>query len=89
MYTACVHEGQEPKPFEPFYFFIDTQPDSPYEIFNIPAYVMLQAAMEVGFKQSTYQLQYASPEYENHEIYRAYKDECNGTDYLMRLRPNL
>ena len=88
MYTATVVPDQKPKLFEPFHFFTDMAPEHPYEIFHIPANVMFQAAIEVGFKQATWQLQYASPEYEKHPMCVAYKQDCNGPDYLMRLKPN-
>ena len=78
--------GHVPKPFESFHFFIDLAPNSPFEIFNIPANVMFQAAMDAGYGQVHYQLQYPSPEYENNRIVRSYMDDCNGPDYLMRLK---
>ena len=56
MYTKKVVEGQEPKPFEPFHFIIDREPDSPYTIFNIPAHVMMHAGMANGFSKIEYML---------------------------------
>ena len=86
MCTAKVVPGRVPQPFEPFHFFIDSAPNNPFEIFNIPANVMFQAAMEVGYGQVHYQLQYPNPEYEHNPIIRSYIDDCDGTDYLMRLK---
>lgn len=48
MYTTSKGE-EAPKEFEPFNFIIDKAPDSPFEIFHIPNYLMFKAGYEAGF----------------------------------------
>lgn len=86
MYTKTVVPGVLPKPFEPFNFIIDKDPENPYEIFNIPAEVMFQAAGAAGFNQIDYQKCYVNPEYADNEVVRKYFDECGSPDYVMKLK---
>jgi len=85
MYTLTA-TGLPPKHFEPFLFHIVTAPENSFEIFNIPSDVMYKAGLDAGFTKVDYKLQYPSKEYENHPVVRKYFDECNGPDYLMKLR---
>jgi ubiquinone/menaquinone biosynthesis C-methylase UbiE len=55
-----------PKNWEIFHFKIDICPTD-FEIFQIPAEVLLQAALEAGFKNISYTAQYPNPKYENNE----------------------
>lgn len=48
MYTKPSGDAP-PKEFEPFKFFIDKAPDSPFDIFHIPNYLMFKAGYEAGF----------------------------------------
>lgn len=86
MYTEAPVPGVEPNPFETFKFFINTAPDSPFEIFNIPAHVMMHAGMSAGFKAIDYKIQYPHPDYVDNEVMRKYLDVCNGTDYVMKMK---
>ena len=55
MYTKRKVPGVDPKPFEPFEFYIEKQPEGPpYEIFNIPSDVMFRAAKAAGFNNIEY-----------------------------------
>jgi len=51
MYTESPNEDQDkaPEVFQPFKFFIDKAPDSPFEIFQIPNHLMMRAGFEAGF----------------------------------------
>ena len=53
MYTKMVKDVP-PKEFEIFNFFIDSAPDHPFEIFNIPPYLIFNAANDAGFEQTVY-----------------------------------
>ena len=86
MFTETNVKGVEPQPFETFKFIIDRAPDQPFEIFNIPAYVMMHAGMSAGFKAIDYKLQYPHPDYADNEVMRKYIDECKATDYVMRMK---
>ena len=86
MHTGRKEPGVDPKPFEPFDFFIDRQPDSPYECFNIPADVMFKAAREAGFNKIDYTLAYPNPEFKDNPVIRKYIDECKAPDYVMKMR---
>lgn len=48
MHTTCK-DDKPPKEFETFNFYIDKAPESPFEIFNIPSYLMFQAGYQAGF----------------------------------------
>ena len=50
MYTS----EERPEEFKTFKFYIDTQPDEPYEIFNIPVQNMFLAGKMAGFDNITY-----------------------------------
>ena len=50
MYTTYDGEGKEPKAFEIFKFIIQTAPDHPYDIFQIPYELVFKAGIEAGFK---------------------------------------
>lgn len=47
--TAPGANGEPPKDFETFKFFIDKAPNDPFEIFHIPNHIMYKAGLEVGF----------------------------------------
>ena len=49
MYTESPNGDKPPEMFEPFTFFIDRAPESPFEIFHIPNYTMMRAGYEAGF----------------------------------------
>jgi len=51
MYTNSPNEDQDkaPEVFQPFQFFIDQAPESPFEIFQIPNHLMMKAGFEAGF----------------------------------------
>ena len=85
MYTRAKR-GVPPADFEPFEFIIETAPDQPFDIFNIPAHVMFKAANEAGFNALDYKKQYPHPDFKNHPAVRKYIDELNAPDYIMRMK---
>mmetsp|Transcript_17915 Transcript_17915/g.30471 ORF Transcript_17915/g.30471 Transcript_17915/m.30471 type:complete len:154 (+) Transcript_17915:210-671(+) len=48
MYTKRVG-AESPKEFEPFHFFIENAPESPFQIIHIPCHLMFRAGHEAGF----------------------------------------
>jgi hypothetical protein len=51
MYTKTTNldENGVHKEFKPFTFIIESAPNSPFAIFNIPNYLMFKAGSEAGF----------------------------------------
>ena len=86
MYTTTEKENTPPGDFEIFNFTIDQAPDWKFKIFNIPSHVVMRAALEAGFNGIEFKLQYPDPEVKDDPVVRRYQDECNPTDYLMKLR---
>ena len=85
MYTSSITGGC-PKEFDTFQFHIETAPDDHFDIFHIPAHLMFKAGLMAGFKKMDWVLQYPSPEFTNDPVVRRYFDECNGQDYLMKMK---
>ena len=84
MYTTC--ESGVPKEFEIFKFIIDKAPDSPFDIFNIPPYLMFRAGHEAGMQHIEHIPQYPDPAVKDNKVVRRYLDECNPSDYLMKFK---
>ena len=89
MYSKTKKDGVEPKEFETFDFYIETDPENPYEIFNIPASVMFKAASAAGFGRIEYKLAYSHPDFKNNPVMRRYIDECKSPDYVMKMKFSL
>ena len=77
---------KKPKDFEKFKFIIETAPNQPYDIFNIPANIMFQAGMEAGFKNIDFKLQYSNPKYKDHSVIKRYMEECKSPEYVMIMK---
>ena len=60
-YNDTYDEFKPPKAFDPFKFFIDTEPDHVYQIFNITSESMFKAILKVGYSQIEYIRQYPDP----------------------------
>ena len=80
MYTS----DKCPEVFQPFQFYIDKQPDAPFDIFHIPVHTMYEAGIKAGFKQVVYRNQYPDPEHASNPIMIRYLEECKPTDYILK-----
>ena len=83
MYTS-LPEGKAPSDFEIFNFIIQPSPDTKYEIFNIPPYLMFRAGHAAGANNIHHLAQYPDPEYSQDKAVRKYLDTCNPSDYLIK-----
>jgi hypothetical protein len=88
MYTLSDNfdENGKHKEFEAFKFIIDSAPDAPYEIFNIPSDLMFKAGFEAGFRHIDHMPQYPDPDFESDVVVRRYLETCNPNDYLMKFK---
>jgi len=84
--TAPGENGEPPKDFETFKFFIDKAPNDPFEIFHIPNHIMYKAGLEVGFNKCDFKMQYPNPAFADHPAMRQYLDTCKPSDYLMKFK---
>ena len=86
MYCQSQTPGVPPREFEGFNFFIATAPDHAFKIYNIPASTMMKAGMESGYEWIDYRKMYANPDFADHPVIQRYLVECNGPDYIMRMK---
>ena len=86
MYTKSRNGDQPPVEFQPFEFYIEHSKDYPFEIFHIPAYRMIKAGLEAGFKIVEHKLQYPDPEVKDDKVIKRYIEECKPNDYLIKFR---
>ena len=88
MYTSTENMGENGthKEFLPFQFTIDKAPDSPFDIFHIPNYLMFKAGYEAGFQNIEYQNTYPDPAFQSDPVVRRYVDTCKPSDYLMKFK---
>lgn len=87
MYTK-MPDGSDraPDEFDVFHFMIDTAKESPFEIFNIPPYLMFKAGHKAGLHNIEHIPQYPDPAYKQDSVVRRYLDTCNPSDYLMKFK---
>jgi hypothetical protein len=85
-YNDTYEEFNPPKAFEPFKFFIATEPDHVYQIFNITAYSMFQAIHKVGYSQIEYIRIYSDPLYINDLAIIKYLKDTPSPDYIFKVK---
>jgi len=86
MYTKSAVNGKPPKEFEVFHFMMDLAPETVYEIFHIPSYLMIKAGLEAGFQIVEHKMQYPDPSVKDNPVVKRYVDECTPTDYLIKFK---
>ena len=85
-YNDTYDEFKPPKAFDPFKFFIDTEPDHVYQIFNITAESMFKAILHVGYSQIEYIRQYPDPSKIDDPAIKKYWKDTPSPDYIFKVK---